>query len=88
MHNSQLLVSVGEQVEKGQVIAKAGSTGISTGPHLHFQIEYEGEPVDPLSFKYNNGMGQGNGFGSNADPETQKFNIMQKLQHGWKIQTQ
>lgn len=79
MHNSQLLVSVGEQVEKGQVIAKAGSTGISTGPHLHFQIEYEGEPVDPLSFKYNNGMGQGNGFGSNADPGTQKVQYYAKV---------
>lgn len=67
MHNSQLLVSAGETVTKGQVIAKAGSTGISTGSHLHFQIEFNGQPVDPLSFKYNNGMGSGTGgIGSNV----------------------
>lgn len=79
MHNSQLLVSPGEKVEKGQVIAKSGNTGISTGPHLHFQIEYEGEPVDPLSFKYNNGMGQGNGIGSNADPSSQTVQYYAKV---------
>ena len=68
MHNSDLLVSVGETVSKGQIIAKAGSTGISTGSHLHFQIEFNGQPVDPLSFKYNNDMGNGTGgIGSNVE---------------------
>lgn len=57
MHNSQLKVSVGDKVTAGQVIALSGSTGYSTGPHVHFQIEKEGEKVDPLTFKYNNGMG-------------------------------
>lgn len=67
MHNSELLVSAGDTVQKGQVIAKAGSTGISTGSHLHFQVEYNGQPVDPLSFKYNNGMGNGTGgFGNSS----------------------
>ena len=67
MHNSALKVAVGEKVEKGQVIALAGSTGISTGPHLHFQIEFNGVAVDPLTFKYDNGMGDGvGGIGSNA----------------------
>ena len=61
MHNSEVLVSAGDTVEKGQTIAISGSTGISTGPHLHFQIEYNGTAVDPLSFKYNNGMGNGTG---------------------------
>lgn len=71
MHNSELLVSAGDTVEKGQVIAKAGSTGISTGSHLHFQIEYNGQPVDPLSFKYNNGMGNGTGgFGNSSGGES------------------
>lgn len=59
MHNSELKVSVGDKVEKGQVIALSGNTGTSTGAHLHFQIEYEGSAVDPLSFKYDNGMGDG-----------------------------
>ena len=61
MHNSQVLVSAGDTVEKGQTIAISGNTGISTGPHLHFQIEYNGTAVDPLSFKYSNGEGNGTG---------------------------
>ena len=57
MHNSQLKVSAGDQVTAGQCIALSGNTGISTGAHLHFQIEKDGEKVDPLSFNYDNGMG-------------------------------
>lgn len=68
MHNSSLKVSKGDKVTKGQVIALSGSTGKSTGPHCHFQIEYNGVKVDPLTFKYDNGMGNGtSGFGSNPD---------------------
>lgn len=78
MHNSEVLVSAGDTVEKGQVIAKSGSTGISTGPHLHFQIEYNGEAVDPLSFKYDNGMGNGTGgigssTGESSSASTTKY---------------
>lgn len=47
-HHSALAVSAGQQVEQGQVVGLAGSTGWSTGPHLHFEIHYEGAPVDPL----------------------------------------
>lgn len=50
MHNSALQVSVGQSVTAGQVIALAGSTGISTGPHLHFGIRVNGSYVDPLSY--------------------------------------
>ncbi len=50
MHNSQLCVNVGESVVKGQVIAKAGSTGVSTGPHCHFGVSINGTYVNPHDF--------------------------------------
>ncbi|MCD8215987.1 MAG: peptidoglycan DD-metalloendopeptidase family protein [Clostridiales bacterium] len=46
-HNSTLCVSVGQTVVRGQVIAKAGSTGYSTGAHLHFEVRINGQYVDP-----------------------------------------
>jgi murein DD-endopeptidase MepM/ murein hydrolase activator NlpD len=49
-HNSELLVSEGQNVRKGQVIARAGSTGYSTGPHVHFEVRQDGSPVDPMGY--------------------------------------
>lgn len=49
-HNESLAVSSGQSVSQGQVIAYAGSTGNSTGPHVHFEVRVGGEPVDPNSY--------------------------------------
>ena len=49
-HNQRTLVSVGETVKRGEAVALMGSTGHSTGPHVHFEVLRNGRQVDPLSF--------------------------------------
>jgi len=48
-HASETLVEQGERVRRDEVIALSGSTGRSTAPHLHFEIQHDGKPVDPLT---------------------------------------
>lgn len=49
-HNSEINVKLGETVKKGQVVAKMGSSGRSTGPHVHFEVLYNGRAVNPLKY--------------------------------------
>ena len=49
-HNSKLLARVGEHVRAGEVISDAGSTGRSTGPHVHFEVWHDGKLVNPIAY--------------------------------------
>lgn len=51
-HNKTILVNVGDVVTKGQIIAKMGSTGRSTGPHVHYEILHNNKQINPLKFVY------------------------------------
>jgi len=49
-HMSEVLVGEGQQVAQGDLLGRLGSTGRSTGPHLHYEVRVDGEPVDPERF--------------------------------------
>lgn len=49
-HASRLMVRSGQQVKRGDVIAAVGATGLTSGPHLHYEVEMDGRQVDPLNF--------------------------------------
>ena len=49
-HNEENFVKRNERIEKNTVIAQLGNTGMSSGPHLHFEIWKDGKPINPLSF--------------------------------------
>ena len=49
-HASAVVVTPGQRVRRGQIIAYVGSTGHSTGPHLHYEVRLSGQPVNPTSY--------------------------------------
>jgi murein DD-endopeptidase MepM/ murein hydrolase activator NlpD len=49
-HASRVLVRTGQRVERGDLIAEVGATGLTSGPHLHYEVEVNGSQVDPLNF--------------------------------------
>jgi len=51
-HQSKIIVSVGQSVKRGQVIGYVGNTGLSSGPHLHYEVHKSGVKVDPISYFY------------------------------------
>jgi len=49
-HNSKFLIRAGDRVKRGQIIARVGNTGRSTGPHLHYEVILNGIPVSPKNY--------------------------------------
>lgn len=55
-HLSETLAEEGESIRQGQVIARSGNTGLTTGPHLHYSVWKDGELLDPMQFLQQAGM--------------------------------
>ncbi|HYG65442.1 MAG TPA: peptidoglycan DD-metalloendopeptidase family protein [Thermoanaerobaculia bacterium] len=56
-HLSRIDVRPGQRVKRGEVVGRVGNTGRSTGPHLHYEVRVDGEPVNPLAYLYDHGAG-------------------------------
>jgi len=55
-HCSRIAVKAGQKVKRGQIIANVGSTGLSTGPHVHYETHVSGKVVDPLTYVLPDGV--------------------------------
>jgi murein DD-endopeptidase MepM/ murein hydrolase activator NlpD len=49
-HLSQQDVEIGERIQAGEILGRAGNTGMVTGPHLHFELRKDGVPINPLTY--------------------------------------
>lgn len=78
-HAEKLLVKNGDPVKQSQIIATVGSTGRSTGPHLHFEVSYQGKPFDPMILLA--------GYYPNSDPKNKNILIFtsSKLKAPWQL---
>lgn len=56
-HLSSIAVRPGQRIKRGDLIGKVGSTGRSTGPHLHYEVRVDGEPINPIAYMLDNGSG-------------------------------
>lgn len=70
-HGSEIISQVGDTVKKGDLIMKAGSTGWSTGPHLHFEVRINGTPIDSIEFLNNQSKYLGNEENNEPDENNQ-----------------
>ena len=68
-HLSSYTVEAGEMVRKGDLIGYIGSTGRSTGPHLHYEVRVDGEPVDPIPYMTPQYASLDEGTGAQGGPE-------------------